>query len=136
MRPLALLLAVVLAALAAGCGPTAGSGNSAGKFKGAQQQAAQTIEDLQTAGQKNDEAKICNDLLAQALRAKLPNCQRTVKAALKDTDSFDLTVDSVTVDGASATAHVRADRGKAPDERDTIGLVREGGRWRISSLGG
>ena len=135
MRALALTLAIVLAAAVAGCGATAGSGNSATKFSGAQRDVAQTIEDLQNAGQKTDEAKICNDLLAQALRAKLGNCQTVVKAALKDTDSFDLTVDSVTINGASATAQVRADRGKAPDQRDTIQLVREGGRWRISSLG-
>jgi hypothetical protein len=135
VRVLALTLLLALAGLAVGCGPTPGSGNSATKFKGAQQQAAQTIEDLQTAGQKGDEGKICDSLIAQSLRSKLGNCRKVVKAALKDSDSFDLTVDSVTITGATATAKVRADRGKAPDERDTIQLVREGGRWRISSLG-
>jgi copper chaperone CopZ len=135
MRVFALILAVALAALAAGCG-VATSGNSANKFNGEAQQAAQTIEDLQSAGQKSDEAKICNDLLAQALRSKLGNCQTTVKTAIKNTDSFDLTVQSVQVTGASATAKVRAKRGgSTPDEIDTVGLVREGGRWRISSLG-
>jgi copper chaperone CopZ len=135
MRVLALILAAALAALAAGCGVTT-SGNSANKFNGEAQQAAQTIEDLQSAGQKSDEAKICNDLLAQALRSKLGNCETTVKAAIKNTDSFDLTVQSVHVTGASATAKVRAKRGgSTPDEIDTVGLVREGGRWRISSLG-
>ena len=135
MRASMPIAAAVLAVLVAGCAAP-NSGNSATKFKGAQQQAAQTIEDLQSAGQSSDQAKICKDLLANALKARLGgNCQRVIKAAIKDTDSFDLTVTDVTVNGANATATVRAKRGKSAAEVDKVGLVREGGRWKISSLG-
>ncbi|HEU4977355.1 MAG TPA: hypothetical protein VFT42_00520 [Solirubrobacteraceae bacterium] len=135
MRASMPIAAAALAALLAGCSATPNSGSSATKFKGAGQQAAQTIEDLQTDGQNRDQAKICKDLLANALKARLGgNCQKVVEAAIKDTDSFDLTVTDVTVNGPSATATVRAKRGKASAEVDKVGLVREGGRWKISSL--
>jgi hypothetical protein len=69
------------------------------------------------------------DRLAQAGRT----CQQTVKDALKDADTSDLTVRSVQVDGARASVAVEENRGRA-DRVSTVRLVKEGGRWRIATL--
>jgi hypothetical protein len=139
-RPSAALFTVALAvaALAAGCAPqTSGSSNSVSKFRGDQRLAAQTVEDLQAAADDSDETEICRDLLARALADRLAaaghGCPAVVNAALKDTDSTDMTVEAVRVNGDRATARVKFETGKK-DRRGTIPLVREGGRWRISGF--
>ena len=135
-RPFALLAPALAATLLAACAPTA-SKNSATGFRGDQRQAAQTIEDLQSAGTDRDGTKVCRDLLTRALAAKLARggrtCAATVKAALEDTDSADMTVESVRVSGSRATARVRLETGKR-DRRTTISLAKEGGRWRVAGL--
>jgi hypothetical protein len=133
--PLALLAVIALAG--AGCAGRTSSKDSSGRFQGEQRLVANTVEDLQSATAKGDQDKICSDLLARALADRLARggtCQATVDAVLKDTDSSDLTVQSVTIAGASATARVKAERG-SHDEIVTLGLVKQGTSWRISDLG-
>jgi hypothetical protein len=130
--------ALAVAALAAGCAPqTTSSSNSVSKFKGDQRAAAQTVEDLQAAADDSDETKICTQILSKALAGRLAaaghGCPAVVDATLKDTDSTDMTVESVRVTGDRATARVKFETGKK-DRRGNIPLVREGGRWRISGF--
>jgi hypothetical protein len=130
--------ALAVAALAAGCAPqTTSSSNSVSKFKGDQRAAAQTIEDLQAAADDSDETEICNQILARGLAARIASgghgCAEVVNATLKDTDSTDMTVESVRVTGDRATARVKFETGKK-DRRRNIPLVRERGRWRISGF--
>jgi hypothetical protein len=136
-RPPLIALLAALGALLSGCAPQASTSNSASDFRGAQRQVAQAIEDLQSAGSDGDQARICRDLLSQELAGRLASggrsCAANVDAALKDTDSFDLTVESVRVNGTQATARVKLETG-TNDRRATISLVREGGRWRIAGL--
>jgi len=131
-----LLAALVVAAV--GCTASgAGTGDSSGKFRGQQQLVANTVEDLQSAGSKGDQDEICANLLAGDLVARLGTrggCRRGVDGALKDADTFDLTVESVRVTGSTATARVRADAGKR-DRTSTYRLVKQDGRWKIASLG-
>jgi hypothetical protein len=139
-RPLRLTTPVALAlvaALAAGCAPTRTSGDSAGKFRGDQRLAAQTIEDLQSAASDSDQVKICRDLLTRAFATRLAgggrSCAATVDEALKNTDSFDMTVESVRVTGDRATARVKFETGKT-DRVSTFQLQREARRWRIAGF--
>jgi predicted small secreted protein len=138
-RPVLAAVAVLAAALAlAGC-TTAGAGNdSSGDFKGEARLVANVVEDLQSAGSKGREGDICTNLLARPLAvrigARANSCAKAVDAALKDTDAFDLKVESVRVQGNRATARVRADRGDR-DEVVKLGLVKQGPGWRISDLG-
>ena len=93
--------------------------------------------DLESAARKSDEAKICTDLLAtdliSTMRSSGQSCTQAISHALDDADTFDLTVKSVTVSGNTATAIVQSKR-KTPAQ-DTFKLVKEGGRWKIASLG-
>jgi hypothetical protein len=130
-------LALVVALAAAGCGQA--NKDSATKFSGEQRAVAQAVEDLQSAGRKGDAQKICTDLLAPALieeiRHASGDCAKVLDGALQDADTFEMTVEKVTVDGTRATAVVKSDAGKK-DRTDTLELVREGRNWKIASLGG
>jgi Putative lumazine-binding len=133
-RTLALLLAA--AGLATGCG--ASSSNSASDFSGVKKDVATTVDDLASAAKKSDEVKICRDLLAPSLIATLraankSSCDTAVNDAIKDADTFDMTVKSVNVTGNAATAVVDSKR-KSTD--DTFTFEKVGGSWKISGFGG
>jgi hypothetical protein len=132
-RTVALLLAA--AGIATGCG-SAGS-NSSSDFSGAKKDVATTVEDLESAARSSDEGKICRDLLASSLIASLRSggqtCNTAISDAIDDADTFDMTVKSVTITGTAAIAVVDA---KEKSTNDTFKLAREGGRWKIASLGG
>jgi hypothetical protein len=139
-RPLALL---VVSALALGaCGQS--SKDSAKDFQGDQKAVAQAIEELQTQGSKrsSDSArKICSDLLAPALVARISQasskpCDAVIKDALGDADAFELQVKKVTINGNRATAVVASQTSGEKDRTDTLTLEKVGGAWKIASLGG
>lgn len=134
---------LVLSALALGaCGQS--SKDSAKDFRGDQRAVAQTVEDLQKAGQKRsaDGAKtICTQLLAPDLVAKIKQtsskaCDVVVKDAISDADAFELQVKKVAVNGDQATATVASQANGEKDRIDTLTLTRVGNVWKISSLGG
>ena len=130
-RRLALLLAA--AGLLTGCGAT--SSNSASNFSGVKKDVATTIDDLSSSARKSDEGAICTNLLAssliQSIQAGGQSCKTAISHALDDADSFDMTVKSVTVTGTKATAVVDS---KNKSSNDTLQLVNEGGRWKISAF--
>ena len=133
--PIALLAA---AAVLAGCGATS---TSAGNFHGEQHSVAQVIDDLSSAAQSRDTAKICNTLLASSLTAQLKSpttdCQQAIGHQLDDTDNFNVTVQSVSIGpppGTTATARVKSTR-SGKDHVNTLTLVKQGTTWHISGLG-
>jgi hypothetical protein len=133
--PLALLASLALA----GCTTRSTSDDSTGEFRGDQRLVANTVEDFESAASEGDQDKICRDLLAKALVAQYAQrggtCEKAVDGTLKDTDSFDLTVEKVTISGQQATANVKADRGKE-DINQALTLVKQGAGWRISAFEG
>jgi hypothetical protein len=136
-RLLAVAALAATTVLATGC--AGAQSNSAKGFTGRDKAVATTIDDLQSAGRKGDQAKICDQLLsaglvAQIKRTRSTSCATAVDDVLKDVDSYDIKVKSVRVIGQSATAGVESSdkNGKRPD---TLSLVFEQGRWKISALG-
>lgn len=137
-RVLPVLVAVALTLSA--CGQT--SKDSTGDFKGEQKAVAQTVEDLQSASSKNDQDKICDEILAADLVNKIKaaskqTCAEALKDSLRDADSFELQVKKVAIDGTTATAVVESDTGGSGDDKTTTTLTLTKARdgWRISSLG-
>jgi hypothetical protein len=133
-------IALVAAVLLAGCAAQSSSNNDdTSQFKGDQRLVANTVEDFESAASKGDQDKICRDLLAKALADQYAQhggtCAKVVDQTLKDTDSFDLTVEKVAIAGPQATATVKADRGKK-DLTQAITLVKQGAGWRISAFAG
>ncbi len=129
-------LALCLTTLAvSGCGSVAQ--DSAKEFKGEEQNVAATVERLEAAARADEPGRVCTSLLSGALLATLKkqgtNCTTAVKDAIADADSFDLTVDDVTIAGDKATVKVIS--GKGSDEKsDTLDLARDGSAWKIASL--
>ena len=131
-------LAAIVAVAVGGCATQTTSNDSSGKFRGEQRLVANTVEDFESAAAKGDQDQICRELLAKPLIAQLAQhggtCENAVDGALKDSDSFGLTVESVRIADSQATARVKADRGKK-DVLRNVTLVKEGPGWRISAFG-
>jgi hypothetical protein len=131
-------LAAIAAVAAAGCTTQTTSDDSSGKFRGEQRLVANTVEDFESAASKGDQDQICRELLAKPLVATYARrggtCEKVVDGVLRDSDSFGLTVQSVRIAAAQATARVKADRGKK-DVIRSLTLVKEGPGWRISAFG-
>jgi hypothetical protein len=125
----------LLALVVAGCGDTPRDSDKS--FKGDEQKVAATVEGLEEAARADKPGRVCTTLLSGALLATLKKqgttCTTAVKDAISDADSFDLTVDDVTIQGTKATAKVIS--GKGSDEKtDTLELVKDGAAWKIASL--
>ena len=82
----AILAACASALLAAGC--AGAPKDSAGDFRGERKQVATTVEDLQDAGRKRDESKICDDLLSAGLVAQIIPWAPPTDASAKPTPLF------------------------------------------------
>jgi hypothetical protein len=139
-RLVALLVALPFALGA--CGQAAK--DSAENFKGDQKDVAQSVEDLQSFARKGQADKICTELLATTLVAKIKQasngtCDTVLKDALSDADAFELEVQKVTVNGDKATAVVKSEGGGSgsnnKDRTATLELVRDKGAWKIATLG-
>jgi hypothetical protein len=119
---------------AAGCGAEP---SSAGKFDGQEAEVAEAIEEIQTAGERGEAAKLCRDLFAKSLREQVSatgsSCDKEIEKAIEDADAFSLEVTKVRVTGTTATADIRGKAGKK-DRTRTFALVKEDGRWRVSSF--
>ena len=135
LPPIALIAAVLLT----GCAAQSSGNDDTSKFTGDQRLVANTVEDFESAASKGDQDKICRDLLATALVRQFAQrggtCEKAVDGALKDADSFNLTVEKVAINRQDATATVKADRGKK-DINQAIALVKQGAGWRISEFQG
>ena len=136
MRPWLRSLPLLLAVAIAGCGQAA---TSASDFKGAKQDVADTIEELQTAAQNRKPADICSEVLGRGLVEKLKtadhDCVDEMEKVTNDADDFELDVTDVTVSGATATARVKARKGGKSNAVTSYKLAREDGKWRLTDFG-
>jgi hypothetical protein len=125
----------LLTVAVSGCGSAAK--DSAKEFKGEQQQVAATVERLETDARADKAANVCTALLSDSLLATLKkqgtNCKTAVKDAIDDADSFDLTVDDVSIAGDKATVKVISGKG-SEKKADTLEMARDGSDWKIASL--
>lgn len=134
-RPLA-LIALALAGGLTGCSAT---NSSAGNFQGEQAKVAATITALSTAASSHDTTRICTKILAPAVAAALKaaggSCPSVLGKQLDTVDTFDVSVQTVAITGASAKVMVKS-TSNGKDKTDTLDLVRlADGSWRIASLG-
>jgi ketosteroid isomerase-like protein len=128
-----LLLAPVL--LLAGCAPAGNTGVNTGHFRGDARAVAQVLSDFSDAAGKKDGKRACSRLLARDVVHKLgPRCADVVKDQFDDADTFKLDVQSIQVNGDTATATVSSDV-NGDKKPATVALRREGGSWRLAGLG-
>ncbi|HTA14971.1 MAG TPA: hypothetical protein VK781_08955 [Solirubrobacteraceae bacterium] len=137
MLPSLRQLTVGLCALAlpiglAACGETASTGN----FKGESHNVAQTVSNFQSDATAGNQKKLCQNDLASTITARLQSsggCQATLKEQLHEIDALNLTIESISVNGTGAIAHVKSTySGKS--RITTLTLVKEGSHWKISGV--
>jgi hypothetical protein len=129
---------VLVALTLAGCGGGgAGPTESAKRFTGEKQKAAQTVEDFEAASHEGDAKRVCNEILAK--RDRPENCERDVKAFLGKgaAKKVDLEVKAVEVHGNKASARVAIKGAGTPRPQITrYPLLKDGGKWRITGVAG
>ena len=133
VRPPVALLALLLLA---GCAPSGGGGGvDVDRFEGDEKLVAETLDDLSSAGRRDDAEQICSRLLSARLVEQLGarRCVDVVGEQIEDAQVFDLEVDRVTVTGDRATARVVSDFDGEEQPR-TVTLVREGGRFKLDAI--
>lgn len=96
------------------------------------------IDMLSSAASSKDANKICTKILADARSAMLKaaggSCSSVVGKQLDTVDTFNVTVQSVTITGTTAQAKVTS-TSDGKDKTDTLSLMRAAdGTWRIASL--
>jgi hypothetical protein len=133
-RALVLLCAPLFALGVTACASTASSSS----FKGEQHAVAQVASDLQSEATAGEAQKICANLLSKTLTTRLNatsgGCTQALKSQLTEVDNPELTIESVKLRGATATATVKSiHSGKS--QLGTLSLVKEGKKWKISGLG-
>jgi hypothetical protein len=138
MRSLAALAAVLALG---GCSFVAKKKPS--KFQGTQGDVASVFSSLSSDAKNGDDAKICNAVLSKALAATLGgprSCKNTIGDVLDDADPTQLGISVQTIklgpgkSPTTATATIKSGSGKFAAS-GTLTLVRQGGSWRLNSLG-
>lgn len=126
------LCALTLAAGLAACGETA----STSGFKGESHNVAQTVSNFQSDASANNQKKLCENDLTATLTARLHSaggCQAVLKEQLHEIDALSLTIESIAVNGTTATAHVKSTY-SGKNRISTLTLVKEGSHWKISGV--
>jgi ketosteroid isomerase-like protein len=130
------LAAVLAAALLAGCTGQPAN-DAADDYQGEEKAVAQVIDDLAAAGRNRDAKEICTSILAESVVEKLrqgkSDCQDALEDQLADASDFDLDVESIQVDGDTATAKVKSPV-NGEDVVQTLTFKREGRGWRLAEL--
>ena len=120
----------------AGCGASSTTDN-AKDFKGDQKAVAQSIDDFSKAARDSDEKEICTSLLARSLVRRLDatrqRCVGAVSDQLDAAGDDKLDVKTIVISEGTATATV-VSKVDGDDKRQTITLVDEDGRWRLSGV--
>jgi hypothetical protein len=134
-RPAALLCVPLLALGVSACAGTTSSND----YKGENHAVAAAIANLQTYATAGEAQKICSEVLASAVTARLDSqpggCKRALKDQLSQVDTPTLTVQEVKPLGATgASAEVKSTYA-GNSKVTTITLVKEDGAWKISKLG-
>lgn len=148
MRRAGTILAVLALAVGAGCGNDGEGGlgkrdrgKAAARPADPNAQVEATVRELVAAARREDVGHICDRLIAQRVTQRLQlagiSCEGELRKALPRVvdPSLEIVDVDVDTDGARATARVES-RAGGRRRQDTLGLIREGGRWRVATLGG
>jgi hypothetical protein len=126
---------MAVAAFLTGC---LGAGSD-GQLAGAAPRAiAATVQRLERATADRDFATICADLLTASARTRAggPDCVRLTRSAAAGVQRPSIELKAIDLHGATARVTVLTRAAGQAGVSDELVLRREGGRWRVDSLGG
>ena len=132
VRPVAVIAAV--AAVLAGCGDDDGDPRP---IQGPAKEVADVVQRLEEATATHDFATVCSQLFTAAVRERAggEDCEKVLTERGRRLERPRILIDRIEVEGDSARVQVTTSAADQDRVTDTIELVREGGRFRISSLG-
>ena len=97
-----------------------------------------TLERYAQAVERKDYQALCDDLLAERLIDNLRRvgapCEIALQQGLRDVQKPSIVVESVEVDGDTASAVARTTAAGEEPSKDTIRLAKEDGDWKIFDL--
>jgi hypothetical protein len=97
-----------------------------------------TVDRFGKAVAAKDYQELCDKLLAGNLIAALEDrgvpCELALKTGFGDAKDPKIAVKTVAVNGNRALVSVHSTADNQPPSDDTLGLVKEHGKWKISSL--
>jgi ketosteroid isomerase-like protein len=97
-----------------------------------------TLERYAQAIERKDYQALCDDLLAEELIENLRTvgapCEIALRRGLKDVEKPTIAIESIKVDGNTATAVARTDAANEEPSKDTIRLAKQDGKWKIADL--
>jgi hypothetical protein len=97
-----------------------------------------TVDRFGKAVAKKDYQELCDNLLASNLIDALEEsgvaCELALKTGFGDVKNPKLAVKTVAVNGDKALVTVHSTASNQPPSDDTLSLVKQRGKWRISSL--
>jgi hypothetical protein len=124
--------ALIGASLVIGCGggDDDESGN-AGRFEGDDRDVAAVIDDFAQAGRDGEGTKICDEIFAEALKRNIEreskqSCASEVEQNLPE-DEYELEVDSIDVQGTSATVGVT----DQDDNKSVLVMTKTDDSWQV-----
>jgi hypothetical protein len=119
-----------------GCSLTGATSASSGSFTGVQGQVAVVLNALSSDASGNNATDICGTVFSSAIVKRLggaAKCKTAVTNQLKTTGDFTLTIKTIVVTGANATAAVQVvQNGKKVIQH--IRLLKESGAWHLASV--
>ena len=97
-----------------------------------------TVDRFGKAVADHDYQELCDDLLAgnliEALEERGVPCELALKTGFGDAKDPKIAVKTVAVNGDRALVSVHSTAANQPPSDDTVSLVKEHGKWKISSL--
>jgi hypothetical protein len=123
------------AAFLAGC---LGADDEPRPATGAPRAIAEVVERLERATADRDFAVVCRDLFTAAARERAGgrDCVRLTRSAAGGVERPGIELVSIDLKGASARVKVRTRASGQAVVGDVLVLRREGGDWRVDSVGG
>ena len=119
-----------------GCG--GGGGDDGRDAGGLAREASAVVEDLERAIAGREFARICSELLSAEVRRQAGGgeCPAMLERTSAGVKRPRIEVNEIKIEGATAVVRVETTAQGQARVADTIRLVREAGRYRISSLSG
>jgi hypothetical protein len=115
----------------------AGSPERPPPVSGAPKEVTDVVKALERATDAKDFNTVCFDLFSDQVRAQAGGvrCPALLRRTARDVEAPRIRVESIRLQGDAASVRVRTESRDQPPVPDVIELVRQRGRYRISSLG-
>jgi hypothetical protein len=128
---------MAMAAMLAPTGCSLGGDEEPQPVSGVPREIAVTVERLERAVATHDFAEVCNEVLTKSARQRSggADCPKQLRGAAEGVRRPRIEVGGIAIEGNKAVVTVLTRAEGQARVSDTLRLRREGGRWRVESLG-